>query len=202
MVSDVMTVTSRGKGMNEALTATERFAIECGLEKRPVLHLRLLAEELFGMLRSIAGDAEADYRIEAEGKKFVLRMHSRVSMTREMRQQFLSVSGSGSNAAAVSFMGKIRDMIANVLLPSDDGPSLLSLGLMSMGSPGGYRAGVYEWDMQEYKKGIAGKAAEKDGEAAEAWDELEKSIVAKIADDVKVGIKGSDVELTVYKSFS
>ena len=35
--------------------------------------------------------------------------------------------------------------------------------------------------------------------ARAAWDELEKSIVANIADDVKVSVKGNNVELVIEK---
>ena len=33
------------------------------------------------------------------------------------------------------------------------------------------------------------------------WDELEKSIIASIADDVEIGIACNTVEMTVYKTF-
>ena len=35
--------------------------------------------------------------------------------------------------------------------------------------------------------------------AKEAWDELEKSVVSKIADDVKVSIEGRRVEMVIIK---
>ena len=201
MRSEIIKTASRGTGISEALAMTEKLASESGLEKKPVLHMRLLAEELFGMLRSIAGDAEADYWIETEGKSFELHLKSGVEMTREMRQQLLSASTRGENAAARGFMGKIRDLITAALLPRENGPSGFSVGLMGLGSPGGYRAGSYEWNMKTYKSAVADRTAT-DGVAAEAWDELEKSIVARIADDVKIGIDGDDVELTVYKTFA
>jgi hypothetical protein len=37
--------------------------------------------------------------------------------------------------------------------------------------------------------------------AKEAWDELEKSIVASIADDVSVYIKDSHVKIEITKKF-
>ena len=52
------------------------------------------------------------------------------------------------------------------------------------------------WSMNRYK------AAVKDGRAPEEdWDELEKSIVANIADDVQIGIAGQDVEMVIIKKF-
>jgi hypothetical protein len=37
--------------------------------------------------------------------------------------------------------------------------------------------------------------------AAEAWDELEKSVVSNLADDVKVSINGRNVEMVILKQF-
>ena len=46
-------------------------------------------------------------------------------------------------------------------------------------------------------------ASAADYEAArQAWDELEKSVVAHVADDVKVSIRGSVVEMTIFKKFA
>ena len=38
-------------------------------------------------------------------------------------------------------------------------------------------------------------------ETPEAWDELEKSLIANLADDVIVGIIGSKVDIVVIKTF-
>ena len=38
-------------------------------------------------------------------------------------------------------------------------------------------------------------------EKQEAWDELEKSIIAKLADDVIVGVLGGKVDIVVKKKF-
>ena len=44
--------------------------------------------------------------------------------------------------------------------------------------------------------------AAEDGRAPkEAWDELERSVIARLSDDVLIGIAGSHVEMTVLKSF-
>ena len=42
----------------------------------------------------------------------------------------------------------------------------------------------------------------KEGRApVEDWDELEKSVVARLADEVKIGIAGHDVEMVISKKF-
>lgn len=197
-------VTSRGLGMHEALEMTETLAVESGLDQNQVLHLRLLAEELFGMLKGIAGDVEALYWMDIEGKSFEQHMKASVDMTVEMRYALLSAATSGKNEAAKSFMGRIRDMIGVRLLPSSEGPSELAQALMNAAwSTPGNNLSVNTsdvWSMQQYKSDVQSKR-EEGGEAKEAWDELEKSIVAKIADEVKISIVGSTAEITVFKAF-
>ena len=120
MKTEQIVITSKGQGMDQALTLTEKLGSEAGLKGKPVLHLRLLAEELFGMLRGIAGEVEANYWIEAEGTKFEIHMKSDVQMNDEIREQFLAASSSGKNTAASSFMGKIRVMIADMLFSAKE----------------------------------------------------------------------------------
>ena len=54
--------------------------------------------------------------------------------------------------------------------------------------------------MEAYKEALE-KRKETEEEAKEAWDELEKSIVANLADEVKVAVRGDNVELVIDKSF-
>ena len=197
-------VTGGGRGMTEALSATEQLGEENGLTRKEQLHLRLLAEELFGMLRSIAGETEAEYLVKAEGKSFELRLRSKVEMTEEIRRQLLSASTSGENAAARGFMGRLRVMIAEALLPGETGGALLSglsLGFMSMAGTGqGAGAEAAVWSLRKYRSEVSdSRSASPEAEAA--WDELEKSIVANIADEISVRILGSEAEIIVYKAF-
>jgi hypothetical protein len=193
-------VTSAGAGMEEALQLTEKFGLESGLERKEDLRLRLLAEELFGMMRSIVGEVEALYWIEGEDQKFDVHMEGEVVRNQDVRKKLIEVSTRHENAAAQGFMGELRDMIGAAMLPEGEGPSMLSLGLMTMGSPSGYMAnsGSYSWSLNKYREEL--QAAE-DKEAKEAADELEKSIVASLADEVAVRIEGSQVEIVVTIAF-
>ncbi len=198
-------ITSLGEGMEEALAATEQLGLDSGLGYKENLRLRLLAEELIGLLRGITGKVEACYQGRQEDRKFELSLSADVSMTQELRKQLLAASSSGKNAAAKGFMGRIRDMVAAILLPENEEPaevSGLSLGLMSLGGPARYTAGVnaYAWTMSKYMSEVR-SSREEDAEAADAWDELEKSIVANLADDVSVKIEGHSVEIVITKAF-
>ena len=194
-----ITVRSNGDGVREAVQATEKLGLEAGLNKKEVLRLQLLAEELLGMMQNIAGEVEADYKVEQEDKSYRIILDSRIDMTKEMRKTLLSVSSTGENEAAKGFMGKLKDMITAALLPSESGPSALSMGLMTMGSPSTYTSSEnLNWSMAEYVNSVKSSKGE-DAEAA--WDELEKSITASIADDIRIRIKGSHVVITMMKTF-
>lgn len=200
MKTKEITVTSRGDGMDEALEMTEALGRKSGLGRKENLRLRLLAEELFGTMKSIAGDVEGIYYVEKKDTRFDICMKAQVILTAEMREQFLSVSSTGKNAAAKSFMGKIRDMITTVVMSMNSDPTMLQMGIMSAGSPIGYQGGLecYEWYMNKYKEAV--RDSDPEGES-EAWDELEKSIVANLADDVSISIVRSEVEVKITKTF-
>ena len=200
MKTEKIVVTSQGQGIADALTLTEKAGVYAGLDKKPALHLRLLAEELIGLLRGIAGEVEAEYWIETEGKKFELHMTSEIRVTEQMREQFLAASSSGKNAAAATFMGKIRVMIADTVLSAKEVLPYAMINAAAanpLGGVAGESASV--WTMALYKEELQKNMD--DEEASEAWDELEKSIVANVADDVRVSIAGKNVAITVYKAF-
>ena len=93
-------VTTRGEGMEEALAATEKLGTDSGLAHKEQLRLRLLAEELIGLMRGIAGSVEACYQAEQEERRFRLCLSADVTLDKEMRKQLLAASSSGKNAAA------------------------------------------------------------------------------------------------------
>ena len=196
MKTEQTIMTNSEKGINEVLTATEKLGCDYGLDKKSVLHLRLLAEELFGLMRGIAGNTDAEYKIAAEDKKFELHLKSEVKMTDEMREKFLTASSSGKNAAAVGFTGKIRVFVANAMLSIKEMAPYAVMNTASAYTPG--EASV--WTMSEYRSEVL-RAAAGSADAKNAWDELEKSVIAKIADDVKVSIVGKSVEIIIYKAF-
>ena len=205
MTTAEIKVTANGEGMEEALSATEKLGLDSGLSHKENLRLRLLAEELIGLMRGITGSVEAVYLARLEGRKSELSLSADVSLNQEMRKQLLAASSSGKNAAAKGFMGRIRDMVATILLPENGESgevSGLSLGLMSLGGPARYTAGVnaYAWSMSKYMSEVR-SSCEQDEDAAKAWDELEKSIVANLADEVTVKIVGSLVEINITKAF-
>jgi hypothetical protein len=194
MKTDVIMVTSSGDRMEKALEQAEKVAAYKGLSHKNALHLRLLTEETMSMMRSVAGDAEGKFWIEDNQDVFEIHLQMETDVDETQRKQLLSASSSGKNEASRGLMGNIRSFFE----PMDGLPVFFNAALIT-DSP------VYtdmSWSMRLYQEQLQAYLAQKREGAAEAWDELEKSVVSNIADDVKVSILGRDVEMVIFKKMA
>lgn len=204
MKTEMISIYSSGDGRDKALELAEKTGAFCGLDNKSVLRLRLLSEELIELIRSLASNLQGDFWLETKDKNVEIHMKTEIPMDLQTRNELLAVSSSGKNSAAKGIIGKIREMIAIKTLPDDPDSKYMeqqALGLLSLGyQMGTYGAGTYSWSMNTYVSQID-KADFNIDETKEAKDELEKSIVANLADEVKVNIVNSNVEVTIFKSF-
>ncbi len=209
MKSDVIRVMNTGEGIETALSAASATALYRGLGHKEALHLRLLAEETLGMMRQITKENEADFWIDSKGREFELHLVAHPAVTGSMRRELLSVSTSGKNEAAKGFTGKLRDIFERALTPetADDSDYYVQ-GLIlppefCAADPAAFSvsAGVVTWSMQKYRDSVKAEE-EKSEKAREEWDELEKSIVANIADEIRISVTKDTVGMTVYKNFA
>ena len=195
--------------LEAVLSEIEKVTAYNGLEDKKALRLRLLAEELCGMLPGLVENFSGDFWAENDGDNYELHVELKAEdMTIELRDELISVSKSGKNAAAKGVMGKIRAVAEIMLLAAFDPtlPPPLPAGEFYDGH--GFNMGfgyidpeiagetgyVYSWSLYSYK------AAVEENEE-DAYAELERSIVAKLADDIIVGVRGNNVEIVVKKSF-
>ena len=77
MKTDVIVVSNKGEKMEEALNQAEKFAQFKGLDRKKALHLRLLTEEMMGMMRSITGETEGEFWIEDDTETAELHLRVR-----------------------------------------------------------------------------------------------------------------------------
>ena len=184
--------------LQRILESAEEIAEKTKLNSKQSMHLRLLAEELVEMLPSLLAFSSGEFWIEQNGKSFELHtvLTPNEAITTEQRDELLSMSSSGKNAAASGIMSKIRlaatFMIIDYERNSADFPLINDFYLDGMGTNPNFM--VPAWSLENYR--IKAKS-----EKNEKWDELEKSIIANIADDVVVGVEGRKVEIIVKKSF-
>ena len=201
MKTDVIVVSSSGRQMELALNQVDKVAAYKELTQKDALHLRLLAEEMMAMMRSITGEAHGKFWIEDQDGVYELHLLAATRMTSTKREQLLSAATSGKNESARTFMGKLRDFFergADEDIATHTSPLLM---------PGMYEHSStptldWEWSMTQYERALSSGVDRKDENAMKAWDELEKSVVAHVADDVKVSIRNQQVEMTIIKNFA
>ena len=196
MRSDTIRVTTSGEGVREAAAQVMAIAEVKGLSPKEQLRLKLLTEEMLGMLQGLTGEVEADFYIEEDDNDYTLHLATDTEMYAAKRRRLMEASTSNRNAAAVGITGKLRSLFESLLEPRDaQSAPVSSLSLLgALGNP--TSQGTSMWSLSEYREQV------KEGEdTAESWDELERSIIANIADDISVGIRGDLVEMTVSKRF-
>ena len=200
MRTDVITVSSNGKQMSAALEQVEKMASFKGLSSKGTLQLRLLTEEMMGMMRSITGEKEGQFWIEDEDGVYQLHLRMNTIMDPAKREQLLGASTSGKNEAARGLMGRLRDFF-------DWGADGDAAGMSPLLLPDMYEHSSspmldWEWSMNRYETALAAEVEQGRPGAKEAWDELEKSVVKNVADDVKVSIKSGTAELIILKQLA
>lgn len=201
MKTDVITVSSRGSRIGTALAQADKVAAYKGLTGKDALHLRLLTEEMMGLMRSITGDVTGKFWIEDENEEYQLHLQVEKWLTSETREKLLAASTTGKNSAAKGLMGRLRNFFE---VGADEDVVAYTNPLVL---PGMYETAAapkmdWEWSMVQYEEALASTRQENRETVQEARDELEKSVVAHVADDVKVSIKGRVVEMIIYKKMA
>jgi len=175
MKSDIIAIDNQSNGFNNAVEETKKVAAYQNLSHKDAICLQLCAEEMLSMARSITGEMKASFWIENEGKRFELHMSTKPVLDKEKRWQLISAATSRKNEAAQTFLGKLRDAFENAMT-----------------------ADVNRGDQipNEILADLPNRFIE-DPE----WDGYERSVLRRVSDEVKVGIRGGMVELTVVKAF-
>ena len=207
MKSNVFMLNSDAGRMAAARYATEEFARELKLDRRDVLRLTLLVEETLGMVKSLVDDFYGRLWFEGEGRHCEIHLQATAEMNADSKDELLSVSSTGRNAAAKGFMGLLGDVISSAVHSfgrsmDDYGRELTRYGMVS-NSVSGFvgDALVPIWTLQTYRADLDQQKLDA-ADAGAAWDELEKSIVGQLADDVVVGVKGDRIEMVITRDFN
>lgn len=191
MNSKVINISKYEDNLSAILSEAQIASAEAGLDAKKALRIRLLAEELIGMLKELSGIFEGTFRLNRDGSKFefVTQIYMFADMDKKTKNEFIGVSSSKKNAAAKGVMGKIRDVVENMMYPNNAAFGVNDINYqletdILLGNT---------WSLNQYRRDQIGNE--------EPLAELEKSIIANLADDVTVSIKGKNVEVVITKTF-
>ena len=200
MKSNVCKIEKGSRDLAAIFEESERVAKYNNLSHKHSLQLRLICEEIDGMLPHIVDNFLGELWIDYEDGVCKVNVAIEIPhIDSEKKDALIAISSDGKNASAVGIVGKIRNFIENYLLNEAAymNSFVSSPGMFRMPAEYNEFAGYsYTWSLGEYRDTV------KREEHAEAWDELEKSVIASVADDVTVGVKGSRTEIVIVKKFS
>ena len=199
MKSNICKIEKGTRDLGAILTESERVAEYNGLSHKQALQLRLLCEEIDGMLPNIIDEFEGELWIDFEDGECKVNVSIKIpEFNTDKKEELIGIAKNKKNAAAVGIVGKIRDAIEDFFL-DEERIKVVSLSSGTFGLGTGYSEGVdysYLWRLEQYRNSV-----KKEGRA-EAWDELEKSVIASVADDVIVGVKGRQANIIIVKKFA
>lgn len=199
MKSNICKIENGTKDLDVILKESERVAEYNGLTHKQTLQLRLICEEIDGMLPNIIDDFNGEFWIEFEDGICKVNISIQIpEYTAEKKTELINIAKNKKNSAVVGIVGKIRDSIENFLL-DEVRMEALALSTVYLGLGTGYSEGAdytYLWRLEEYRNSV------KQEEQVEKWDELEKSVIASVADDVIVGVKKKQANIIIVKKFT
>ncbi len=210
-VSERILVSSDEVLIAKAMETAEEFVKQFNLESKKALHIRLLTEEVLEMVKSMVQGYTADFWLEGENDEIRICLEAKANINIAREKELMSASKDGKNILVKGFTAKLaqfmthhKEYINELLNAGDSYMNYIPSDYLCIHQTGGYFATTeVMWSMVDYRNYLydaqtpANEQIEEQIE--EQKDELEKSIVANIADDVKVGVKGDHVTMIAIK---
>ena len=199
MKSNICKINNGTADLSGILNESGKVAVYNGFDHKQSLQLRLICEEIDGMLPNIIDEFEGDLWIECEEGVCKVNISIKIPEFNVVKkEELIGIAKNKRNAAAVGFVGKIRNAVENFLLAEEPFQQyVVTSEQFHMGT--GFSDGVdyyYLWSLEQYRN--AGKQEAQ----SETWDELEKSVLASVADDVIVKVKGNCADIVIVKKFA
>lgn len=197
MVTNKCVLTGKDEDLKKVLKEVELAADYNQLAHKPSIQLRLLAEEMIGIEKGILGFVRGEFYMENERNEYKLYLEAQLNLEVSEREAFVNVSSSKSNEAYKGFKGKLLKVIDSMTganAAADSGMSPLASGYLENEVITGFQSNSLDlWQLTRYE--------EESKDDREIWDEMEKSIVARLADEILIGFREGKLTMTVIKTF-
>ena len=188
MKTDRVYLNNNGVGREKALEQIECFCNYNDFIGKDRIYLRLLTEELVGMVLEIGGEFDAEFWIENDNKACRLCLEAEMNlMNSKKRDTFINISTSGKNASINGIMSRIRDVVERYMVKDRENIDTYFSNSQNK-----------DWTLNGYKTYVSKNKSSRQDE----WDEHEKSIIANLADDVTVGVRDHSVMVIIKKTLS
>ena len=202
MKTDVIAIHSDLTGSKAAMKTAENFCNYNGIIGKDAKHIRLLTEETVSMVHGILKGFKGKLWLESEKteKGLLCRICLRADKSVDMEQedQLMSVSTSGKNESVKGVLGKIREIFRRTVQSTSTEYSAVDswyyMGAQRNALMNNVDTFSNYWSLNYYRENVGGEPRNED-----AWDELEKSIIGNLVDEVKIGLRNSVAEVVIEK---
>lgn len=175
MHTDHVKIGNVEKDLDRVYRIFDEFVKKMGFDKRNERRFRLLTEEVLRIAKVIVREATLDTWFEGEGDeaKIFLTVDNRFNV--DDREKILSLSSSGKNSAEMGFFDKLL-----AIFVADDPTDKT-------------------WSLQSYREELLEKR-KTDAYSQEAWDDLERSVIAGLSENIEVSVYDEVIKLVAtYK---
>ncbi len=182
----------------------EEYAAGVNLSEKERLHLCLLAEEAVGMLYAMTDTVDGSIWIEGGDGEAAIHLEASARLDPDQRKALTAIDSRGPGAAGKSFMGLLGEFISDSLYHLEQSVKWLANETFKNGMVGvnGVAAPMIAdtltpvWSLAEYRANLR---ANPDDASRAALDDLERSIVARLADDVIISVQRKKVDLVIVR---
>ena len=183
---------------NDANEIMKEFAEKNGITGKDCYHLGLLTEEALGMANQILNVYNGELWVESTASGYEIILEAAVH-EKDGGKAVLTASPEGFMAKIAGMMN-CSYMFENLSDMPEDLAGMLP-DYMSYGIREGKEAHAWagRWYLSVYRQNLQKRKGE-NPTAEPALNELEKSIVAHLADEVTVGIHGHRIRLVISKA--
>jgi len=190
------------RSVEEATRQAEAFVASLALDEGTSRRIRLLTEETLEMVKALVGAFDGRMWLDAGPADLRIHLAGTASVNLAREKELLSLSTEGVNRSVRGVTARLSqfirhhreyiDRLTHSAPGEEEGDDYLYLREMDRGGDD------VEWSMSEYRRILSegGSATER---RKAARDELEKSIVANLADELRVGVKGDQIRITVLR---
>lgn len=197
MRSNVCKIEKGVKDLGLILKESEKVAAYNELNHKQTLQLRLLCEDIDGMLPKIIDDFEGAFWIDFEDGVCKVNISIQFAQfTPKKKKELLSLAKDKKNASVKGIVAKIGAAIEEFFLDEENVTAISMISEYDGITAGNPVESSYYWSLNQYKSAV------RKTKKVEDWDELEKSVIASVADDIIVGVKGLQADITIIKKFA
>ena len=173
-----------GSNQKEILDGAEYFVTRMGCSKKEMLRIRLLIEEMMELTKTVTEQSMITVIINVRERICVVRAEMSGAPEGEQKGKLERLSSIGNHPASgesAGLVARMRGVVASLLTT-------------------GSRQETHVWSLKEYIDSVMENDRLGDREQERAREEIEHSIIAKLADDVKVSFSADSVMAEATRS--